>query len=320
MKITRNDVARKANVSPSTVSLILNGKTNHFNPETVKNVKKIAKELGYSPNKIARALKTGKSNIVTLWCSGITSPYMGAVIKNIQKSLIPYKYDLIIKDIENIDRVQDEIYVDGIIAYDCLDYTEKYLDKTNSKIPIVSAGMSFSEKLDNVTFDFNNGFVDGYNSLVNLGCKNIAYFTPYLNEEEQRYILYKHRTKKHKFKEYIISFNEQGSYENIMDSLKNCHFLKELDGIYCYNDYNAIILMRCLHELGYKVPKDLKIISTDNMYLCDYSVPSLSSIAIPIEKVCETVVEFLINRINNPKIKIQKKVFSSTFIERESSK
>lgn len=320
MALSRNDVAKKAGVSPSTVSLILNGKTEHFNPKTIKLIKNVAKEMGYTPNKIAKALKTGKSNIVALWINNITAMYNSAMIKNIQKELSIVGYDLIVKDIGKVKKINEEMYVDAIIAFDCVDYMNKYLELTESNIPMVSAGMSFSNLKDNVTFDISSGFSQGFNTLINKGCKKIAYLGPSLNNEDPRYNLYKERIIKHGLEVKNIFLENESDDETVYKNLDDCSFLKDLDAIYSYNDFNAFRLMGYLHKKGIKVPDDIKIISTDNVYMCDYYSPSLSSIEIPLKLVCKTIVEFIVNRINNPNLPIQKKVFSSQFVERESSK
>lgn len=320
MAVIRDDVAKAAGVSSSTVSLILNGKTEHFNPKTIKLVKDAAKKLGYTPNKIAKALKTGKSNIVALWVTNITDMYNSAMIKNIQKELSLVGYDLIVKNVRKVKKITEEMYVDAIIAFDCADYMNKYLELTGSNIPMVSAGMYFSNLKDNVTFDISSGFSYGFNILINNGCKKIAYLGPAYSNKDPRYILYKEKIKKHGLEVFNIFLEDQSNDELVYKNLDDCAFLKDLDAIYSYNDFNAFRLMGYLHKKGINVPKDIKIISTDNVYMCDYYSPSLSSIEIPLKLVCKTIVEFIVNRVNNPSLPIQKKEFSSMFVERESSK
>ena len=150
MRVTRNHVARKANVSATTVSNILNGKTELYNPRTIKSVREASKELGYTPNKIAKALKTGRSNIITIWVYDIAERNNAVILQNIQRILAEKCTELIVKDTKFIDVFSEEMSSDGIISVKSRKYLELYRKKTFYEIPIVSAD---TEKADFIYSD-----------------------------------------------------------------------------------------------------------------------------------------------------------------------
>ena len=79
--ITIRQVAEQAGVSPSTVSRVLNGKASELvSPETRAKVEAVAGALGYHPSAAARAMVTGRSNVVAIVCGEITQPHYTRMI------------------------------------------------------------------------------------------------------------------------------------------------------------------------------------------------------------------------------------------------
>ncbi|MBQ0105908.1 MAG: LacI family DNA-binding transcriptional regulator, partial [Armatimonadetes bacterium] len=126
MRITRNHVAREAGVSATTVSFILNGKTEAYNPKTVKIVLETAKRLGYAPNNIAKALKTGRSNIITVWVYDITDNKNAELIQIFFKILYKRNISILLKDTKFMTEFKEEMSSDGIICINSEEYKKKY--------------------------------------------------------------------------------------------------------------------------------------------------------------------------------------------------
>ena len=84
-------------------------------------------------------------------------------------------------------------------------------------------------------------------------------------------------------------------YEGIQNIAKN----KELDAVVCYNDQNAMDVMRALEALNLKIPEDVSITGYDNFYMAGQSDFRLTSIAHPQEKLGEMAAELLIDLIVN---------------------
>ena len=88
-KITIADIARKVNVSPSTVSRIINQK-GKYTEETIDKVQEAIQELGYSPNIVAKTLRSKKSNLVGIMLSDITNDFFNSLADNLVRELISY--------------------------------------------------------------------------------------------------------------------------------------------------------------------------------------------------------------------------------------
>ena len=75
-KVTSMDIAKAAGVSQSTVSMVLNKKYNvSFSKETVEKVERVAKELGYVPQKRKHRKESKKEKLLVVFCSNLTNPY-----------------------------------------------------------------------------------------------------------------------------------------------------------------------------------------------------------------------------------------------------
>ena len=83
--MTISDVARRAKVSRSTVSRVLNNQMHHVREETRRAVLEAARELDYKPNSIARSLKTKRSHCIGVVTDDIDTPYLPSMLKAIEQ-------------------------------------------------------------------------------------------------------------------------------------------------------------------------------------------------------------------------------------------
>ena len=88
-KVTIKDIAKEAGVSPALVSFVMKNaasgtRTYRVNEETALNILNVASKLNYHPNLAARTLKSGKSNIIGVIISDLTSPFFAEITKRIE--------------------------------------------------------------------------------------------------------------------------------------------------------------------------------------------------------------------------------------------
>src|ERR1700754_2016995 len=115
-RVTSVDVARRAGVSQSTVSLVLSGKAaGRISARTEEAVKAAAKELGYRPNVAARALRTGVARSVALVVPDITNPFFGRVLRGAQRAAQRAGYTVVLVDIGN-DRAWEAASLQALLA------------------------------------------------------------------------------------------------------------------------------------------------------------------------------------------------------------
>ena len=115
-RVTSIDVARRAGVSQSTVSLVLSGKARgRISARTEEAVRAAAAELGYRPNVAARALRTGVARSVALVVPDITNPFFGRVLRGAQRAAQEAGYTVVLVDIGN-NRAWEAASLEALLA------------------------------------------------------------------------------------------------------------------------------------------------------------------------------------------------------------
>jgi DNA-binding LacI/PurR family transcriptional regulator len=115
-RVTSIDVARRAGVSQSTVSLVLSGKARgRISARTEEAVRAAAAELGYRPNVAARALRTGVARSVALVVPDITNPFFGRVLRGAQRAAQNAGYTVVLVDLGN-DRAWEAASLQALLA------------------------------------------------------------------------------------------------------------------------------------------------------------------------------------------------------------
>ena len=122
-RVTIDDVARLAEVHKATVSRALNaGTRDQVNAETVKRVKRAARQLGYVPNAMARGLRISKSMIIGVIIPDLMNPIFPPIVRGIERVLQPHGYTVLVANTDSHDDVEISAFesllqrrVDGFI-------------------------------------------------------------------------------------------------------------------------------------------------------------------------------------------------------------
>ncbi|NSJ92685.1 LacI family transcriptional regulator, partial [Coprococcus sp. MSK.21.13] len=121
-KVTMMDIAKIANVSKTTVSMVINNRDSGISKETRKKILDIAEELNYIPNSLARSLSTKKSGTIGIILPDITNPYFSEMARAIEDVANSLGHNVIFCNTDN-EEIKEEKYtrlllskaVDGII-------------------------------------------------------------------------------------------------------------------------------------------------------------------------------------------------------------
>ena len=122
-RATIADVARLAGVHPGTVSRALNSRTEgQVNPETIRRVRAAARQLGYTPNSIARGLRTSSSMTIGVIIPDLTNPIFPPIVRGIESRLTPRGYSALVVNTDGSDENERTLFqsliqrqVDGLI-------------------------------------------------------------------------------------------------------------------------------------------------------------------------------------------------------------
>ena len=301
------DVARIAGVSISTVSNVLN-KTRSVSQKTIEKVEKVANELNYQVDPIARSLKdsrTGQIGVIVEDICGVFYPY---IIKGINSVAIEKGYNLIISDAQGMNGSESaveserEIFnkffnarVDGIIfvtaaKIDALDdYFAKVKERANRKkyTPLVSIERDLtSVGIDSVYYDSLGNAKIAVQHLIDCGCKHIAHISgpSSMHVAQQRVVGYLSCMEQNQMSvnmQTMISYGDyshQSGYKAMMELLEK---FPQMDGVFCGNDQMAIGALKALKLMGKRVPEDVKVIGYDDSFVATIAEPSISTIHVP---------------------------------------
>lgn len=308
---TMGDVAKRAGVSVTTVSHVLNG-TRKVQPETEKAVKAAMNETGYTPNILARALARSMTNTIGVAISAVSNHYFNDIVRAIENESA--RHDLMIflsdtrDDAEHELRIVKALHqrrVDGIILAPASDPDQKvlrYLEK--NKLPAVLIDRLASKNFDQVGVENKKSMADMVAHLVGHGHKHIGFVSglPGLTTSEERLDGYKMG-----LQQAGLLFDEnlvQSGESSIEPARAAVHRLLSLSkpptAIISGNNLMTIGAMRAFRDLRLEVPENVALVGFDDFDWADSFSPRLTVMNQPSEEIGTRAVKMLIARINEP--------------------
>ncbi len=332
------DVASKAGVTIGTVSHVING-TAHVTEKTRQKVNKAIKELHYKPNSMARGLRKRKSFMVGLLIPDITNEYYSQVAKSFMDMAYTDGYTVMLCGFQySLEREKVELdilvekSVDAIVVIGSNDDDLHILNSIRELgIPIV-LGDRRSSDTNYPTVEFNNTetMQNIVTSLVQAGYTRIGYITEALAMSNL----------KDRYDGFISGMNNEGLAvdkesiivdENLqMDKIGNSYKLmhaiiheknRTLPEVFiATSDLIAIGIMGAIKDADLRVPKDIGIISFDNLAVSQFFEPALTTVNQNASKLGESTWNLVISYIKNKELKEVHKVLTQEIIIRKSTK
>jgi len=322
-KVTMKDIAEIAGVSKATVSMVMNKKDSSISDATRQKILKIASDLSYIPNSIARSLSTNKSGTIGIILPDITNPFFSEMARAVEDEAERLEYNLMICNTDN-DINKEEKYIQLLIS--------KLIDG----IIFMSGGNSNANirilKNNNVPFVLVDRYIEGYKDDYGVFCLNklgIKNGIKYLYEKGNRKIVFvKGRgnleVSKQRLEGYIDAMKEYGIYDekyifegdfNVEGGIKATKKIittfPDLDAIFYSNDMMALGGMKILLRSGYKIPRDISVIGFDNIHISSVIEPELTTMSQPIYIMGKKACSILIDVINGD-TPIEKQVYFET--------
>jgi LacI family transcriptional regulator len=311
-QITLNDIAAKLNVSAVTISKALRGHPD-ISKETTKLVKKVAAELGYSPNFMARNLSSRKSNTIGVVIPKIAHHFFSSIIEHIYNYAFEHNYEIILTvSQENAERERKHLQtllsmrVDGII----ISITQETSDPSifemvkSRGVPLVHMDrIPVTENTNTVIVDDRGGALKAVQYAIDLGYKKIAHFAgnTSINIGMERLIGYKNALINNGIEvneNWIVAgdFGENSGYNSFM-KLYNENNLPDL--IFTVTYPVALGVYMAAREVGIRIPEDIDIICFGNSEVQQFLFPPLSCVNQHTEKLAAKSMEVMIENIEN---------------------
>lgn len=330
-----NDLAKKLNISKTTVSFILNGKAKEkrISETLVKRVQDEAEKLGYQPNQFAKSLRTGRTNIIGLMVEDISNPFYASIAKSIEEKVYQNGYKIVYCSTENDkNRASDflamfnTLSVDGCILAPPRGLEADIREMVEKGKHVVLFDRKFgSQFADTIMVNNQEGTYHAVEHLVSRGCKNIAMIALALDkpEKEDRIIGYQQAISDHRLTSHLFPLPFKVNYLDYIDDVLNIlTHNKKLDAIVFGTNYLGIAGLEAINKLKLKIPKDIAMVSFDDHDLFRIHKPSITVVAQPMEEIAQTVIDTLLSKLQSTagKKKAAKTVtLSTSLIAREST-
>jgi DNA-binding LacI/PurR family transcriptional regulator len=320
-KVTITDVARAAKVSPSSVSNLLNGRTERMRPSTKERIEKAIEQLGYTPNRAARQLKTGHAPIIGLIVPSVANPFFGIFAKLVEEVALSNGYQVLLgnsdRDSERERKYAEELWaygVHGIIFGSSL--TEfSHLESLIDKGLHVVAFDRTTQPSDRMAIDcvgVDNVQVTrlATKHLLALGHRRIGFVSGPIRTVSRLDRLQGYQTT---LQEAGIELDPQLVWEGITNNFgdtaavelgrQGAHDLLSKTNpptaVITVNDMYAFGVYAGARDLGLNIPEDVSVVGIDDIVLAEVAQPPLTTIHQPIRDISRLAVERLVGRLQN---------------------
>ncbi|MEH6308129.1 LacI family DNA-binding transcriptional regulator [Olivibacter sp. CPCC 100613] len=290
-KVTILDIAKELNITFSTVARALNDHP-AISKSTKEAVKKTAEKLGYSKNKIASSLRSGKSNIIGVLVPSLDVSFFSSVVHGIESVMNQHGYSILLYQSQESYKKEDKgietllnSRVDGIITSFAIDREDSssFEEIISKNIPLTFFDRALYQlNAPSVTIDDYKGGYMATEHLIQSGYKKIVHIT-----ETRNLSIFKERLKGYldALKTYNIPLNE----DLILKGNLSLNFGKEcvkdltdrridFDAIFTLEDFTAMGVIQQLKSQHIRIPEEVGVIGFANEAFGSLVTPSLSTI------------------------------------------
>jgi LacI family transcriptional regulator len=333
-KTTIHDIARKLNITASTVSRALKDHP-RISTETKKAVLKTAEKLNYQPNHIAAALRNGKSNIIGIIVPTADRTFFSSVVRGIEEIANTSKYNVMIcQTYDSYEKEMDTVEallnarVDGIIASFAKNTTnfDHFLKVKERGIPLILFDRSNDAlEVSHVVVDDFLGAYKATEHLIQQGCRRVAHFT-----NTRKISIYKERLRGYREalldnglpydESLVVESNLQ--LEDGRNSMEQMLQRAEIpDGVFSASAYGILGAMQVLKEKGIRIPEEVALVGFSNEPFTSFTEQALTSVDQHSMRMGNAAAEIFLEEItsSNQKFIPQKIVLKPELIIRQSS-
>lgn len=325
------EIAKKANVSIATVSRIINNDPYfHTKESTKKAVKKAMEDLNYKPQRKAKLTNIGC--ILSIGAEKYSDPFYTTILASCENEA--EKHNIIFSHVRHYSELKNELIlkeflnsgIKGLIIMEKI--PNDMLEMIKKKIPyIVYVDYDeTTEEVNSIGFDHRIANTKAFDYLIKCGYKRIAVIgesSPVTSFEDSiRMNAYREVLTKNKIK------YDRSLIKDCKSDLNKCveqtRELMSLDNppdvIFVGDDTLANATLAELKRLGYDCPKDVGVMGFNNLPIASHSIPTLTTIDLPMADIGKKAIERIIEIMNNNDKKKYKISFPTELIVRESTR
>ncbi|WEG13177.1 LacI family DNA-binding transcriptional regulator [Pullulanibacillus sp. KACC 23026] len=335
MAVTIKDVAKLANVNPSTVSRVI-ANSSRISEKTKRTVREAMEQLGYYPNHHARSLANQSAQTIGIVLPGsggelFQNPFFPQVIQGISKEAHANHYGIYMTTGITKEEIRAEVLsmvhgrrVDGLILLYSRIGDELVDLLIKLRFPFVLIGKPYinENQITHVDNDNIQAAIEATQYLINLGHTKCAFIggAPELVVTTDRLNGYKQALTQAGLPirdEYIVhqDFLQEGGRQagQLLMSMED-----PPTGLIVADDIMALGIMSSLTEISVRVPEDISLISFNNLLISEYCSPPLTSVEINIFQLGSSATDALFQLIKETELPTNRFIIPHEIIERAS--
>ena len=334
-KVTIKHIAELAGLSFSTVAKALRNDP-VINIKTREKIVKLAKELNYYPNYLAKGLKSKKTKTIGIILNDLKNPFYSEIYKVIEETLNKRDYTMLLCD-SNYDQRLERKNIITMLSKGVEGIIISLINENSENVNLIIENNLKAVFIDNIPESPNVNYVYVNHEkaaflaaeyLILKGHKNILLLNGHRElSSSQRFLKgYLRALSQYNIKPIneLITFNNI-SIESGFNFLKNIHrdkYFKKypFTAIMTLSDLLAIGVYEAAKQLHFRIPEDISIIGYDNIFVTKYISPPLTTIHQPKAKTGEYSIDILLEQINDNSKECKKITIDPILVERESVK
>lgn len=298
------EVAKRAGVSPATVSRVING-TARVDEEKRERVEKAIEETGFRPNELARALYRKSSKIIGVIVPDIENPFFSELAKAIEKEAYEQEYRILLcnsddqkeKELANLQMLA-QLQADGVILMTNTGEKSQSYEAVSMPIVFVDRRLDEMGQTSVIEADHYAGGKLAAEHLIACGCRKITCIrgSQELSSGKKRYEGYREVCRQYSMKERFVdsTYKYEDGAKAAEEVLRR---YPDTDGIIACNDMTAVSVYKVLQKRGYRVPDDIQIIGFDGVKFGRFLTPELTTVAQPIKEMGKCAVQMILGTV-----------------------
>lgn len=310
------DVAEAAGVSIATVSNVINDK-GRVSEATRKKIEQIIVQLGYTPNLTARNLKTRKSDLIGVVVPTMQpgrlqdNPFYWDLLAGVEEGARDRNFHIILTGIDESTETFSfvkERQLDGLIVVGTNEGSPAIPKILGLRIPTVFIDSYLADAmLYQVFLEDRKGSYQATRYLIELGHRRIALLMgdipleqiPYYGVLHERWLGYCDALEEADIPyDPALMIKLPTSLEGGYEAADQLIELSDVTAIFSFSDVSAMGLLKRLRERGKRVPEDYSVIGFDNLFMSNYTSPSLTTVAQDIVEKGQAAIGMLLDQID----------------------
>jgi LacI family transcriptional regulator len=301
------DIAEKTGFSANTVSLALRDSP-RIPSETRDAIRRVAQELNYQPNHVARSLVSRETKTVGLILTDIMNPTLTRTAQQVELALAERGYATLlatsnhkISEEKRLTELFRSRRVDGLLVYPAVHNDLDHLKALRPHFPVVALIAGPDTGLDAVSVDDRSGTRRAIRHLISLGHRRIGFLDPMTaSGNDEKFEGYRQALSDAELPfDPALVVSTSGHYATsgyyALDNLMSV--AHPPTAVFTHNDLLAFGALRWCHRNGRRVPQDIAIMGFDNIELTEFAEPPLTTMNYAVDVVSRMAVDRLLRLI-----------------------